>query len=169
MLYLRDIPKYDAIRARVKRYPDVDPVAVEAFLILLRVASDALSAMETYLSRHGISQGRFMVLAVLNRDPELAICPSDLAEKCGVTRATMTGLLDGLQRDKLIKRTDHEVDRRRTHIKLTPEGILFLDSIMPDYYKRVAKLMGNLSEPDKQTLEDMLARINAGIGAMLAP
>jgi DNA-binding MarR family transcriptional regulator len=169
MLYLRDIPKYEAIRARARRYPDIDPAAVEAFLIWQRVAGDAMIAVQTYLGRHGMSQGRFTVMAVLNRDPEKGLSPSDLAEKCGVTRATMTGLLDGLERDKLAKRDHHGGDRRMTQVRLTADGIKFLDSLMPHYYKRLAKLMGNLTEVEKKTLEEMMAKINAGIPAMLAP
>ena len=130
---------------------------MEAFLILLRVASDALAAVESYLGRHGMSQGRFTVMAVLNREPDAPMCPSDLATKCGVTRATMTGLIDGLERDKLVTRQHHQGDRRMTQVKLTEEGIKFLDAILPDYYKRLAKLMGNLSEAEKMSLEDMLA------------
>jgi MarR family transcriptional regulator, negative regulator of the multidrug operon emrRAB len=166
MFYLRDIPKFEAISARVRRYPDIDPSSVEGFLILLRVASDALAAVESYLNRFGMSQGRFTVLAVLNREPETAMCPSDLADRCGVTRATMTGLLDGLERDKLVKREHHGDDRRMTHVRLTPEGIKFLDSLLPEYYRRQAKLMGNLSEADKKLLVEMLAKINAGIPSM---
>jgi DNA-binding MarR family transcriptional regulator len=167
MLYLRDIPKYEAIRARARRYPDIDPAAVEAFLIWQRVATDALVAVETYLGRHGMSQGRFTVMAVLNRDPQIALTCGDLSEKCGVTRATMTGLLDGLERDKLAKRDQHGGDRRKTTVSLTAEGISFLDSLMPEYYKRLAKLMGNLTAAEKKTLEEMMAKINAGIPAML--
>jgi DNA-binding MarR family transcriptional regulator len=164
MFYLRDIPKYESIRQRVRRYPDIDPAAVESFLILLRVASDVLAAVESYWARHNMSQGRFTVLVVLNREPTAPMKPSELASKCGVTRATMTGLLDGLEREKL-----HQNDRRMTLVRLTARGIALLDSIMPDHYRRIAKLMGGLSEADKHRLEEMLGKINQGIAAMLAP
>jgi DNA-binding MarR family transcriptional regulator len=169
MFYLRDIPKYEAIRARVRRYSDIDPAAVESFLILLRVASDAIAAVEAYLNRHGISQGRFTVLAVMNREPETAMCPSDLAVKCGVTRATMTGLIDGLERDKLVKREHSQGDRRMMQVRLTPEGIQFLDSILPEYFRRLASLMGHLNEAEQKALSQMLEKINGGIAAMAAP
>src|SRR5436309_12182623 len=95
MFILRDLPKYDAIRARATRYPEVNAGAVEAFLTLLRVGSDVFAALEKYLACHRLSQGSFTVLMLLNRDPDIGLNPSDLASKCGVTRATMTGLLDG--------------------------------------------------------------------------
>ena len=94
MFYLRDLPRYEAIRERVIRYPGIDPRAVEAFLVLLRVASDTLSGVEAWLAQHGMSQGKFTLLMILNRDPSVGMLPSELANRSGVTRATITGLLD---------------------------------------------------------------------------
>jgi len=166
MFTLRDIPKYEVLRARIRRYPEIDPSAVEAFLILLRVASDVMAGVEDYWANHGMSHGRFTVLAVLNRDPEIALNPSDLATKCGVSRATMTGLIGGLERQKLVKREHRQGDRRMAYVRLTPEGIKFLDSILPDYYRRLAKMMGLLSTADKQSLEEMLMKISEGLPEM---
>src|SRR5258707_13153922 len=118
MFSLKDLPKYEAIRARVTRYPEIDAGAVEAFLLLLRVSSDVMMAVEKYLNRHTLSHAGFSVLMILNRDPKLGLTPSDLANRCGVTRATMTGLLDGLQRKKLIRRESHQVDRRTVLVRL---------------------------------------------------
>ena len=47
---------------------------------------------------------------ILNRNPEEGLNPSDLAAKCGVTRATMTGLLDSLERKRLIRRESDQAD-----------------------------------------------------------
>src|SRR5215210_3904865 len=130
MLLLRDLPKYETIRQYAKRYPEVDPRAVESFIVLLRVASDTLAAFERYLGRRGMSQGKFTVLALLNREPEKGVLPSELADRAGVTRSTITGLLDGLEREGLITREGHADDRRKAVVRLTPAGIRFLDSIL---------------------------------------
>ncbi len=167
--YLRDLRKYEAIRARMDRYPDVDPAAVESYLVLLRIASDVLTALETYLSRFGMSQGRFTLLMVLNREPESGFSPSDLASKCGVTRATMTGLLDGLERDKLITRIPDTNDRRMATVQLTPQGIAMLDEMLPEYYRRIGGLMGHLDEVEKKAMQSALWKVNEGIGFVLAP
>jgi MarR family transcriptional regulator, negative regulator of the multidrug operon emrRAB len=167
MFYLRDLPKYDAIRQRCKRYPEVDPASVGSSLVLLRVASDLLAALEAYLSRNKISQGRFCVLMVLNREPELGVAPSDLARRCGVTRATMTGLLSGLERDQLVTRQSVANDRRMAMVLLTPGGIQYLDNMLPDYYRRTAALMGNLSEDEKMQLDKLLWKVNEGLPAYL--
>jgi DNA-binding MarR family transcriptional regulator len=167
MFPLRDLPKYDAIRARATRYPEIDPAAVEAFLFLLRVSSDVMSAVEKYLNRHKLSHAGFSILMILYRDPTLGLTPSDLASRCGVTRATMTGLLDGLQRKKLIRRESHQVDRRTILVRLNKHGIDLLESLLHDYYGRLALLMGELQ--DKKCLTDMLLQVSGGIEHMKKP
>jgi DNA-binding MarR family transcriptional regulator len=168
MFYLRDLPKYDAIRARASRYPEVQAAAVEAFLVLLRTGSDVLAALERFLSSHDLSMGSWTVLMVLNRDPAVPLMPSDLANKCGVTRATMTGLLDGLERKRLVRREPEPSDRRTLRVRLTREGVDRLDGMTHDYYRRVALLMRDLNDDDKRLLSDMLLRVLANVGDVSA-
>jgi DNA-binding MarR family transcriptional regulator len=167
MFPLRDLPKYEAIRARATQYPEIDPAAVEAFLFLLRVSSDVMMAGEKYLARHKLSHASFSVLMLLYREPTVGVTPSDLASRCGVTRATMTGLLDGLQRKKMLRRESNQVDRRTILVRLNKHGIDLLESMLHDYYRRLALLMGKLE--DKKCLTDMLLQVNQGIEHMQRP
>lgn len=160
MFYLRDLPRYEAIRERVTRYPGIDPRGVEAFLVLMRVASDTLAGVEAWLAQHGMSQGKFTLLMILNRDPKVGMLPSELAERSGVTRATITGLLDGLERENLVRRENHAHDRRKAVVRLTPEGTALLDKIVSSYYERLADLMSELAEPEKRDLIELLVKIN---------
>lgn len=160
MFYLRDLPRYEALRERVTRYPNVDPRAVEAFLVLMRVSSDTLGGVEAWLSQHGMSQGKFTLLMILNRDPKVGMLPSELAERSGVTRATITGLLDGLERENLVRRENHAHDRRKAIVRLTGEGQKLLDGIVAGYYEQLAQLMQELSEGEKRTLIDLLVKLN---------
>jgi DNA-binding MarR family transcriptional regulator len=169
MFFVKDLPKYEVIRARVKRYPEIDPDAVEAFLILMRSGSDVVMAVEKYFTRHKMSHAGFSVLMILHRQPTLGLNPSDLANRCGVTRATMTGLLDSLQRQKLIRRERDQTDRRTVLVRLNDFGIEVLESLLHDYYRRVALLMGGLSAAEKKRMGEMLKRVTEGIERMQKP
>jgi len=169
MLLLRDLPKYDAIRQRSERYPEVDPRAVEAFLWLLRTATDTLAAFECFLKHFGMSQGKFTVLMLLNRNPEQGVNPSELADRAGVTRATMTGLLEGLEREKLISRHGDRSDRRRAVVRMTAAARAFMDNLLPDYYTRVHELMNDLSEEEKLELTRLLHKIGSRIPHVRMP
>src|SRR3954471_14970551 len=166
MFYLRDLPKYEALRQRAARYPEIDPRAFEAFLVLLRVGSDVLDALEAFLTSRGMSQGKFTILMLLNRDPDAGVSPSELAHRSGVTRATITGLLDGLSREKLVSREDDTGDRRKAGVRLTARGRKTIDGIVPDYYRHVAELMGDLADDEKATLVGLLMKVNQRLGAL---
>ena len=161
MLLLRDLPKYETLLAYSKRYRNVNPAAVEAFLNLLRVASDVLDATEEYFAEHGTSQGRFTVLCLLNRNPETPLCPADLADRAGVTRATMTGLLQGLEAEGLLKRTSSSDDKRMFFVELTPKGRRYLDNILPDWFRRVGELMDGVTDKERVTMLKSLEKVRA--------
>lgn len=168
MFYLRDLPNYEAFKKRAESYPTVDPAALESCIHLMRVAVDMLAAWDIYLARHNLSAGRFSILMLLNREPGEPMSPSDLAARAGVTRATVTGLLDNLEKEKLIKREHSQTDRRMIRVRMSPLGHSRLDAMLPDYYKRVADLMGELSEADKLQLTQLLKKINTGIPSITA-
>jgi DNA-binding MarR family transcriptional regulator len=165
MLQVRDLPTPDILRRFAQRYPDADVSAVTGFLTLLRTATELSQALDAFLARHGLLQGRWWVLILLFREEALESSPSVLAEKAGVTRATMTGLIDGLERDGLVQRVFDTADRRRTTVRLTPAGQGVLDTVMPDYYRRVRTLMAGLDENQRLLLQSMLGAVHAGLDA----
>jgi len=163
MLQLKDLPTFEVLSKFAQRYPDADITAIATFLQLLRVATDLSSALDTCLSKHGLLQGRWWVLVLLMREDTKASTPSVLAEKAGVTRATMTGLLDGLEQNGLVERAYTKDDRRSVLIKLTALGQAKLDEVMPDYYRRLRRSMKALDDGQRTQLRQILRIIDTGI------
>ena len=91
--------------------------------------------------------------------------PCELAEKLGIVRASVTGLVDGIEREGLAKRLPFEGDRRSIMILLTPKGTRFIDSLAPGRLRRIAELMSCLSATERKTLTSLLDRINSNIPA----
>jgi DNA-binding MarR family transcriptional regulator len=165
MLQLHDLPTAEVLQKFAARYPEADVSAVTAFLTLLRVATELSQALDGFLARHGLLQGRWWVLILLMREATFESSPSALAQKAGVTRATMTGLLDGLERDRLVQRVFGAADRRRVTVRLLPAGQAVLDAVMPDYYRRVRALMSTLDAAHRTSLLSMLGLVQAEIDA----
>ena len=167
LLLLRELPRYEMLQQKAQRYPELEAGAVEATLVLLRVASDVFEGMGAHLARHGVSQGRFLVLMLLDRPcVEDAMLPSEIAEKLGVTRATVTGLLDGLEKDGLISRQNHPEDGRAFRIELTLGGRAFLAQLLPDHYRRIAGLMTHLDKAERRRLVELLCKVSRGSNAL---
>jgi MarR family transcriptional repressor of emrRAB len=165
--FLRDLPTRNMLRNLARRYPDMDPSAIQACAFLLRTGSDVLTGFEKILARHGLSQGGFMTLIVLNRDPDEEVTPSLLASKVGVTRATVTGLLDTLAKAGLIERIQHHGDRRQVLVRLTAKGRKRLNGMLPGYYRQVTKLMAGVSESERRALMAILQKVNDGLPALI--
>ncbi len=160
MLQLQDLPTTSTLRRFAARYPDADIDAVLQFLTILRIGTDLSNALDAFLDqRHGLLQGRWWVLILLMREEDLTSSPSELAAKSGVTRATMTGLLEGLMRERLVERLADATDGRRYRVRLTAEGQAKLDVVMPDYYRRVKELMLAVPAERRSALVDDLRHL----------
>ena len=166
MFYLKDLPTDTTLHEFSRRYPNMNPSAIKTCAELLRTGSELLTAFETILGHHGLSQGRFLTLIVMNRNPDDEVSPSYLAEKVGVKRATMSGLLDRLERDDMIERLAHHRDRRKIGVRLTSNGRKVLAEMLPDYYRSIAKIMTNLSEKERLELMSLLGKVKQGLSSL---
>ena len=166
-LLLKDVPRYDCLHAAAQRFPDLDPSACEVFLQLLRAGDEVSKSQQEYLGQHDISQGRFTVMMLLLRaggaipcgPTGLSCSPAELADRAGVTRATMTGLIDTLEKDGYVKREPDPSDRRMMSVQLTPKGEAFMRNLLPGYFRRIARLMGGLDETERRTFVQLLTKI----------
>jgi DNA-binding MarR family transcriptional regulator len=164
LLMLKDLPRYECLLEASREYPDLDPSATELFLHLLRAGDEAFRVVESHLALHEISQGRFGVLMALWGNCQREGCstpltPAELAERTGVTRATITGLVDTLERAGFVTRTPHPDDRRMMSVGLTKRGEKLLAKIMPEHFRRMAWLMGPLSETERKTFVRLLTKV----------
>lgn len=166
MLLLKELPTSKSLEKFVKRYPDADINAISDFVNLLRASSDISTALDKLLAKHNLLQGRWWVLVLLMRQEDLTSTPTDLAEKAGVTKATMTGFIEGLVKEGLVTRITDDADRRKLLIKLTTLGQEKLDVVLPDYYKKVSALMSALSNAQRESLVGNLKQLVANIDVM---
>jgi DNA-binding MarR family transcriptional regulator len=161
-LLLKDLPRYECLLECAKKFPALNPSACESFLHLLRAGDEAFRVIDAHFNARGLSQGRFTVLMLLfdqNNGSPHALTPAQLAEQSGVTRATMTGLIDTLERDGMVVRTPDRDDRRQVSVQLTPHGLDFLQSMLPDHFARINTLLAPLSETERRTLVKLLGKI----------
>lgn len=162
MFLLRALPKYEALARQAERFPEFDVNAALACLSLMRVGSDVVANVEAHLAQHDISQGKFVVLMLLNDQPDKTLRPSEIAERADVTRTNITGLLDGLERSGLVQRLPNAEDRRALLVRLTDQGNARIEEIVPGLTRRISAMMRELSGEERETLLRLLAKVDAG-------
>jgi len=174
-LMIKNLPRYECLLEAAQEYPDLDPWACAVYLHLLRAGDEVFKVAERNLARHHVSPGRFAVLMLLwgggHPRRKAAACgdgacaapgprtPAELAEAASVTRATMTGLIDTLERDGFVKRVPDPEDRRMLSVTLTPKAERFLAGLLPGHFQLMAALARTLSQRERQTLVGLLNKI----------
>jgi len=156
---LKSLPKYEVFLEDSKRFPGLDASACYVFLQLLRTGDDLLAMDDLILSSLGTRHGRFVLLMLLNKHAPGEMTPAELAEKTGVTRATISGLLDGLEKDGLVERRPDPQDRRLTRLFLTPAGVQLLERIRPTYCEWFTGLIAPLTEDERKQLVHILQKL----------
>lgn len=157
------IPKHEMVeqvlRVVGQSNPGVDPEVVQASLKLLGFASTIVSSVESHFERYGLSQGRFAVLMMLYHLNKESWTPAKLAQQVGATRATLTGLLDGLEADKWIERKANPEDGRSTLVVLTRSGRNRMKKILPDHWRRMLPVVSQLTNAERKTMLNVVAKL----------
>ena len=166
---MEKLPKHEMMRRRAQEYINADDDTMETYWLFFQVARQILSTFQSRLERYGLSDGKMVILLLLRHAPNNTLTPSELAERCEVTRGTITGLLDGLERSGLITRKNHPEDRRMLTVQLTEQGLAFIDEIVPKHFRRFGEMIkrADLSKDEQQQLVTILKKIQPGMPALL--
>ncbi len=137
---------------------DSSDIRHETLLNIVRTATLISAAGGRIFREFGLTEARFNVLLLLKyKDRELT--QTDVGERLGVTRATITSVLDKLEGKGLISRESVEGNRRIYHVALKVNGLALLERVEPIYREKIGRIMGPLSEKECQTVMKYLGRI----------
>lgn len=154
------IPSWEDLQKHKEIIPEINPAAVIAMLRIKQAAEEIQQGVLDVLQReHHLSEGKFCVLVVLHQHSREGIAPSVLAEKVGVTRATISNMLQRLERDGLVEIKGSQEDGRAKNVWLTKAGNDFMGEILPPHYLRVTKLMERLSDEEQRSLIGILHKL----------
>jgi DNA-binding MarR family transcriptional regulator len=98
----------------------------------------------------GLSRARLSALSVVVFRGPLTL--GELATAEGVRSATMTGIVNGLERDGLVRRRPHGRDKRSVNIEATEAGRRLLDRARARRIDHVVSKLDDLSDDELELL-----------------
>lgn len=107
-----------------------------------------------------------VLLALWAEDSLKAI---DLGKRAGLEPSTMTGLLDRMERDGLVRRAPDPNDRRASRIRLTPKGVAAEASATAVLSATLEKIFHSIPEKDIETTKTVLRTILSNCGKENSP
>ena len=134
---------------------DLDTVLV---FNLLRTHSFLSPFIDGDLRREHLTSAQFNALLVLRAAGAAGLLMGQIGQRLVVTKSNVTGLVDRLERNGLVVRSDHH-DRRATVVRLTDVGEAVLGRTGPRHAAVLGELTGRLSEGEKQTLVRLLTKL----------
>lgn len=153
------VPTISELEQYAQKMPEINPPAIIAMLTIKQAASEIQhDILDILQKKHQLSEGKLRVMIILHQQKN-SISPSFLAQKTGVTKATISIMLKRMQRDGLVSLISSNEDGRAKKIRLSTKGRKMMDDILPDHYLRISKLMGKLTADEQQQLIYLLQKI----------
>lgn len=166
-LYFTNLPQESQLE---DRFPGIDGLTLHTHILLRKVSAELESNLDSYFSQYGLSSGRYTLLILLSQSLEgKGMMPSEIAAAVGVTQATISGLINSLEKAQLVKRASHEKDGRSFVIQLTPQGKEMVEKVTPHYFARLNDFWAQFDELEKKALAQMFTRMVASVGKLGQP
>jgi DNA-binding MarR family transcriptional regulator len=83
----------------------------------------------------------------------------ELARRVAVTEKTVTGLVDRLERDRLVRRVRDASDRRVIHVALAPEGAALHRRLEAGLLRSLTRLLSRLDAADRRDLFRIIGKL----------
>lgn len=150
----------DLLKDFALRYPEVDSQSLLTHLWLRFTASALETGLENFLARFDLSSGRYLLLLVLETaESDDGKKPSELASRLGVTQATVTGLLDGLEKNGIVRRKENVEDGRSCRAVFTEKGRRLMQEARPEFNRWVGHLFSSYEDMEKKQLVNLLGKL----------
>jgi DNA-binding MarR family transcriptional regulator len=125
---------------------------------LLSIAKSTRAFLMLMLTEIDLHPGQDQLLHRLELGVPVSV--SALADLLAVRPSTVSKMLDRLVDKKLIERTAHRQDGRRTMVVLTPEGQRVKNSVQGIWNRLEADLISALSPREVETLTSALVQVD---------
>ncbi|MGW9113301.1 MarR family winged helix-turn-helix transcriptional regulator [Microbacterium sp. NPDC055683] len=141
-----------------------------------RAAASVLQALRAYRAAEmelrrrtrasmGMSDNEMLVVGLATRRARAGreLQPRDVARELGLTTASVTGLLDKLERSGHIRREPHPTDRRRLCILPTPLSDTDVRASLGTIHERMMSVARTLPPADAAVVTEFLRRMSSAI------
>jgi DNA-binding MarR family transcriptional regulator len=145
-----------------KRYPDASSKATETAMNLVRTSDLLVKRIADIVQPFDLTPSSGLVLGIL-ADFGAPLPPNKIAERLIISRASVTSLIDSLERRGYVRRSPHATDRRMLHIELTDTGRQIAHDFRLLVHQHQKAWLAVLTEQEQSQLIDTLHRIQSAL------
>jgi DNA-binding MarR family transcriptional regulator len=138
-------------------------LALQVHLRLARCRNLITKEMRRSVERWNLTLPQFDVLAELARAPERGFTFVELSRLLLVTSGNLTGIIDRLEAEGVVRRVPESSDRRVTRMKLTPRGKKLTEEMLPQHAEDVSRMLSVMPGERLKELNDLLGQLRDGL------
>lgn len=144
MFFLKALPTLQMVSAYTGSEEDAE--IISSALVMMRKASLLIRDVEKYFAEHGLSQLKFLILIVIDREPGRdSLRHSEIAERLDVSKPVLHRTVKTLVEMGFLQQTADETDRRAEHLSVTDAGAARLSAVLPGYFDLIRTYMAKTS------------------------
>lgn len=148
----------NALAAAIEMNPTADIGAMTVVLNIIRAANRVQQDLEMSVYRPaGITGASFRVLFALRAEGELA--PKALARLSSVSSASVSSVLNTLERYGYIERTRDPRDGRMVNVRMTPAGEAVLARVVAENNRKEIEWASILTSGEQAILAELLRKL----------
>jgi DNA-binding MarR family transcriptional regulator len=143
-------------------YPGANSKATETAMNLVRTSDLLVKRIADLVQPFDLTPSSGLVLGIL-ADLGEPLPPNKIAERLIISRASVTSLIDSLERRGYVRRAPHSTDRRMLLIELTDAGRKVAQDFRVLVHQQEKAWMTVLTEKEQNQLIDTLHRIQTAL------
>ena len=137
--------------------------ALNAFITLARASEAVAARLQRDLAGKRLTTSQFGVIEALLHLGSL--CQGELAGKLLRSGASMTSVVEGLEKRGLVVRQRTAEDKRFVRVALTGKGRRLIQEIFPAHAETVTRLFSVLTEEEQEQLRWLCRKLGIGVGS----
>lgn len=114
-------------------------------MLLLEARETLMSRFRPILKEFALTEQQWRIIRVLDGEPSHELEAGQIAKRCCILSPSLTGVLERMERDGLIRRTRAQEDQRRLIVSLTPQSCQLVTQISPridEQYRLIEQRFG---------------------------
>lgn len=114
-------------------------------MLLLEARETLMGRFRPILKEFALTEQQWRIIRVLDGEPSHELEAGQIAKRCCILSPSLTGVLERMERDGLIRRTRAQEDQRRLIVSLTPQSRQLVTQISPridEQYRLIEQRFG---------------------------
>jgi homoprotocatechuate degradation regulator HpaR len=141
-------------------------------MLLLQARESVMGAFRPVLKQFSLTEQQWRIIRALNDHPANEMEAGQIARECCILSPSLTGMLERMERDDLIRRSRPAADQRKVVVSLTAQSKMLVKRISPlidAQYQDLERKVGTQTLGAAYKLLDQLIAIVPRDEALAAP